>query len=253
MQRQPGKVALLVTCVVDALAPGTGAAVVRVLRRRGIEVVFPQDQGCCGQPAWNSGLVREAALVARPTLKALARALAGGAEAVVCPSGSCTTMCRVHWPELFSLAGMAAEAQEARRVGERVLEFSELVARLPALPTRPDGRRVALHHSCHMLRELGLRHQPITLAERAGCQVLPWPGAERCCGFGGTFSVKLPELSAAMAEEKLRELDSLCPEALIGCDTSCLLHLAGRARARGRDLVVTHLAEVLDAAESGHG
>ncbi len=250
---QPRRVAIFITCVVDALAPNTGAAVVRLLRRRGIQPLFPEAQGCCGQPAWNSGLAREAALVARPTLKALAAALDQGADAIVCPSGSCATMCRVHWPELFSLAGTAAEADAARRVGERVLEFSEMMARLPALPSRPDGRHIALHQSCHMLRELGIRQQPILLAERAGCRIVAWTGADRCCGFGGTFSVKLPELSVAMAEEKLKELDALGPELLVGCDTSCLLHLAGRARARGRALAVAHLAEVLDAAEGSHG
>jgi L-lactate dehydrogenase complex protein LldE len=249
----PRKVALFVTCVVDALAPDTGAAVVRLLRRRDIQVLFPEGQGCCGQPAWNSGLVREAAMVARPTLRALASALDRGAEAIVCPAGSCATMCRVYWPELFAAAGRAAEVDEARRVGERLLEFSELMARLPALPARPDGRRIALHFSCHMLRELGIRRQPALLAERAGCSIVPWAGAERCCGFGGTFSVKLPELSVAMAEEKLQELDDLAPQLLVGCDTSCLLHLAGRARARGRPLATAHLAELLDKAEAAHG
>jgi len=187
--------------------------------------------------------------VARPTLLALKRALDQGAEAVVCPAGSCATMCRVFWPEMFEVAGLHAEAALARRVGASVLEYSELVEGLPIVPLVPDGRRVALHKSCHMLRELGLEGQAAFLAQRAGCRLVEWPGDDRCCGFGGTFSVKLPELSVAMADEKLRELDENPPDLILGCDTSCLVQLSARSQARGRPLAAVHLAEVLDRAE----
>lgn len=246
----PRRIALFVTCVIDALAPTTGAAVVKTLRRRGIQVVFPKDQGCCGQPAWNAGFREEARLVAQVTLSALEAALDEGAEAVVCPAGSCATMCRVFWPEMFELAGRHADAARARRVGGLVFEYSELLERLPEVPVVPDGRRAALHKSCHMLRELGIERQPALLAERIGCRLIEWPGADRCCGFGGTFSVKLPELAAAMAEEKLRELEEHSPDLVLACDTSCLLHLAGQAQARGRPMVAAHLAEVIDRAEA---
>lgn len=247
---RPSRVALFVTCVIDALAPTTGAAVVRTLRRRGIQVVFPENQGCCGQPAWNAGFAAEGAMVAQPTLSALEGALDAGAEVVVCPSGSCATMCRVFWPEMFELAGRPADAARARRVGGLVLEYSELVERLPEVPVVADGRRAALHKSCHMLRELGIERQPALLAQRAGCRLVEWPGDDRCCGFGGTFSVKLPELSVAMADEKLQELDEDPPDLILACDTSCLLHLVGRAQGRGRPLAAAHLAEVLDRAEA---
>ena len=234
----------------DALTPATGAAVVRTLRRRGVEVRFPEAQGCCGQPAWSAGFASEAARVARGTLTALEAALDDGAGSIVCPAGSCATMCRTFGPELFTLVGDGASAARARRVGAAVQEYSELLATLPAPPQQPQERRVALHASCHMLRELEIREQPGRLAAAAGYRLDEWPGAERCCGFGGTFSMALPEVSEAMADDKLRDLDADPPDVLAGCDPSCLLHLAARARARGKPIPTAHLAELLDAAES---
>jgi L-lactate dehydrogenase complex protein LldE len=163
-------------------------------------------------------------------------------------------MVRVFWPELFEVVGDHHAAARARRVGGRTRELTELLAEradeLPALRLhRPLG--VALHESCHMLRELRIVDQPGALARRVeGCEVVAWDGSDRCCGFGGTFSVKLPETSVAMADEKLRALEAGAPEAdvLVGCDTSCLMHLQARAEATGRPVHVRHLAEVLAAA-----
>ena len=247
-------VSLLITCVVDVVAPDVGEAAVRLLRAAGCEVTCNLAQTCCGQPAWNAGFADDAAAVARTTLAALEADLAGGADAVVVPAGSCATMVRVFWPELFEVAGDPGAADRARRVGERTRELSELLAeradRLPPLRLhRPV--RVALHESCHMLRELRIVDQPRTLAAGvAGCEVAGWDGSDRCCGFGGTFSVKLPEVSIAMADEKLDALAAGAPGAdlLVGCDTSCLMHLQSRAEATGRPLHVRHLAEVLAAA-----
>jgi len=162
-------------------------------------------------------------------------------------------MVRVFWPELFEVVGDHDAADRARRVGERTSELSELLAeRSDRLPPLRLGRpvRVALHESCHMLRELRIVDQPAALAAAVdGCEVLGWDGSDRCCGFGGTFSVKLPEASVAMADEKLRALADGAPaaEVLVGCDTSCLMHLQARAEATGRPLHVRHLAEVLAA------
>ncbi len=248
------RVSLLITCVVDVIAPDVGTATVRLLRAVGCEVTCNLAQTCCGQPAWNAGFAEDAARVARTTLAALEGELDDGAEAIVVPAGSCATMVRVFWPELFEVVGDHDAAARARRVGAQTRELSELLAeradRLPALRLhRPV--QVALHESCHMLRELRIAEPPRVLASAIeGCQVVGWEGSDRCCGFGGTFSVKLPEASVAMADEKLHALAAGAPDAdaLVGCDTSCLMHLQSRAEATGRPVHVRHLAEVLAAA-----
>ena len=247
------RVSLLITCVVDVVAPDVAEASVRLLRAAGCDVTCNLDQTCCGQPGWNAGFADDAAAVARTTLAAIEADLDAGAEAVVVPAGSCATMVRVFWPELFEVVGDHDAVARARRVGERTRELSEFLAEhagdLPALHLhRPV--QVALHESCHMLRELRIVDQPGELASRVdGVEVVRWAGSDRCCGFGGTFSVKLPETSVAMADEKLRALATGAPAAdvLVGCDTSCLMHLQSRAEASGRPVHVRHLAEVLAA------
>jgi L-lactate dehydrogenase complex protein LldE len=237
-------VALFVTCVVDVLEPEVGEAVVRVLRAAGCDVSCPPGQTCCGQPAWNSGFAEEAARVARTTLAALE---ASGASVIVCPAGSCTTMVRVFWPELFEVVGDHDAAARARALGARTREFSELVStlELPAMRL-PEPLAVACHQSCHMLRELRLGGvTDALLGAVEACEVLEWPdAAERCCGFGGLFSMKLPEASAAIADDKL---DSLPAGAAViaGADSSCLLHLRGRAERTGRPVRTAHVAELL--------
>ena len=187
----------MITCVVDVVAPEVGEASVRLLRAAGCDVSCNLAQTCCGQPAWNAGFAREAAKVARATLGALEAELESGAEAVVVPAGSCATMVRQFWPELFDVVGDAGDAARARRVGAHTYELSEFLAtRADALPPLRLDRpvRVALHQSCHMLRELRIVDQPAGLVEAVdGCAPVVWDGADRCCGFGGTFSVKLPE------------------------------------------------------------
>ena len=223
------KVALFVTCLVDLVVPEVGVAAARVLQRAGHEVVFPEGQTCCGQPAFNSGYRDEAAKVLRTTARALAES---GADAIVAPAGSCATMLRTFGPGL---------------IGEvpHVWELSEF---LSAHGGPLDGRldaRVAYHDSCHMLRELGLSSEPRALLEAVGAELVDWD-AERCCGFGGTFAVRQPELSVAMADEKLRSLDGA--QVLCGSDPSCLMHLRGRLRRLGSQVRVAHLAELLEEA-----
>jgi L-lactate dehydrogenase complex protein LldE len=248
------RVSLLITCVVDVLAPDVGEASVRLLRAAGCDVTVNLDQTCCGQPGWNAGFAAEAARVARTTLAALEADLDAGAEAVVVPAGSCATMVRVFWPELFEVVGDHDAVARARRVGERTRELSEFLAdRLDQLPDLrlAAPKTVALHASCHMLRELRIDGAPHAVASAVeGCRPVAWEGSDRCCGFGGTFSVKLPEASVAMADEKLRALDAAEPAAdlLVGCDSSCLMHLAARAEAAGHPVEVRHLAEVVAAA-----
>lgn len=243
------RVELFVTCVGEAVEPDVPVAVVRVLRAAGCDVGVPAGQTCCGQPAWNSGVTDEAAKVARTSLMALEEALdADPAALVVVPAGSCATMMRLYWPQLFELADDDDAAARARRVGDRIREFTELLEDhdLPALSAPP--RQVALHRSCHLLRELHVEDQPAAaLARVGGCRVAGWETADQCCGFGGTFSTKLPETSVAMADEKLDTLPEGV-QVVVGADASCLLHLRTRAEARGLAVTTAHIAEVLEQA-----
>ena len=241
------RVALFPTCVVDAVSPDVGVATVRVLRRLGHDVTVPHGATCCGQPAWNAGQVGPAARVAATTLAALDGA---SCDAVVVPAGSCTTMIKVFWPELFELAGEHDAVHRARRLGPRVREFSEFVAAQetdqPAEAAAGPATPVVYHHSCHMLRELRIHDQPEALLRAAGHEPQPTEAAGRCCGFGGLFSVKLPETSTAMADEVLDAAGRTGAETVVACDSSCLLQLRGRAEQRGLPLRFRHLAQVLE-------
>jgi L-lactate dehydrogenase complex protein LldE len=236
-------VALFVTCVADVIAPEVAVALVRVLRAGGCSVSCPAGQTCCGQPAWNAGFAEDAARVARTSLAALE---ADPAEEIVVPAGSCATMIRLYWPDLFTRVGDEPAAERARRVGDRVREFTELAVTLDLPPLGDVEPVVVAHHrSCHMERELHIREPPAELLDRVpGCDRAEWEADDRCCGFGGTFSVKLPEVSVAMADEKLDTLPDGVSE-IVGADSSCLLHLKARAQARGVPVRVRHVAEIL--------
>ncbi len=246
-------VALFPTCIVDAVSPEVGFATARVLTRRGCDVSVAEKTTCCGQPAWNAGHADAAAAVARTTLGGIEQALADGAEAVVVPAGSCTTMIRVFWPELFETVGQHDAAHRARAVAPKVFELSEFIAfgdaekeRPPPGITKSEG--VRYHPSCHMLRELGLKDEPTDALRGAGYKVDCGP--ERCCGFGGLFSVKLPETSVAMADEVLDAALGDGATDIVAADGSCLMQLATRAEARGLSLTFRHLAVAVDDAEA---
>jgi len=235
---------LFPTCIVDASSPDLGRATRRVLERLGYRVTIPSGVTCCGQPAWNSGFAEEAASVAATTLDALV----GEPDARVCvPAGSCATMMRVYWPELFRIAGDTDRSTAAGILAARVREFSELVTDSGPLVGRYE-MRVAYHRSCHMLRELGIDQGPIDILRSLdGCEIMEWRD-DLCCGFGGTFAVKEPEVSVAMADAKIDSFIASGAEELVGCDKSCLLQMESRMRRRGIDLPVRHLAQVLDEA-----
>jgi L-lactate dehydrogenase complex protein LldE len=243
------RVALFPTCVVDALEPDVGVSTVRLLRRLGHEVLVPDATTCCGQPAWNAGHASAAAQVARTTLAALADS---PAEAVVVPAGSCATMMRVFWQELFTIAGDAAERARVEALRARTFELSEFLDRFGAPATRqPDATPSVYHRSCHMLRELRLEAEPERVLDASGADRRVPQGAGRCCGFGGLFSVKLPETSTAMADDVLDAMTATGAARVVGCDASCLVHLRGRAQRRGLALEFRHLATVVDAATAG--
>ena len=235
------RVALFVTCLVDQFFPQVGESVVRVLRRLGVEVSFNPAQTCCGQPAFNTGYRQEARGVAARVLD-----LFQDADYVVAPSGSCTSMVRVFYPELF--AGDAERLRQIAELRRRFLEFSEFLVNV--LKVEDVGasfpHRVAYHDSCHLLRELGIETEPRNLIRAVrGVDFLELKDYQLCCGFGGTFAVKFPEVSVAMAEDKLRAAAASGAEYLVANDASCLMHLAGVIHRRGLPLRTMHLAELL--------
>ena len=238
------RVSLFVTCLVDQFFPSVGLAAVQVLERCGLQVDFPEAQTCCGQPAFNSGFHAETRAVARAWLRAFAKS-----EAVVSPSGSCVSMVRNGFPELFH--DHPAELAEARALAERTFEFSEFLVNVLKLEdvgaprwSRPGG--ITLHESCHLLRELKVREPARRLLARVpGLELREMQRSEECCGFGGTFAVKFGPLSAALADDKLKNAAASGAAAVVACDMSCLMHLDGRARRTGVPLRCVHLAEVL--------
>lgn len=237
----PARISLFITCLVDQFFPRVGIAMVKVLERCGVAVDFPAAQTCCGQPAFNSGFHDEARRVARTWLAAFS-----ASEAIVAPSGSCVAMVRQGFAELFHDHG--AERDEALRLAARTYEFSEFL--VSVLGREDVGAEfagpVAYHESCHLLRELRVSRQPRALLGKVrGLELRDLELAQECCGFGGTFSAKFPELSAAMADEKLRALERCGAGTLVACDMGCLMHLEGRARRLGLPLRCLHIAEVL--------
>lgn len=220
-------VQLFATCLGDLAFPEAVADAERLLREAGFEVEFPGAQVCCGQPAFNAGHRRAARRVARTFVKAFTRA-----APVVVPSGSCTAMLVRHLPEL---------------VGVEPFEVWELSAFLVSAGFSParrnEGRRVAYHDSCHMLRELRVSEPPRRLLEASGAELVPLERPDLCCGFGGTFSVRQPEVSVAMADDKLG--GAAGAGTLVTADPGCLVHLRGRAERVGAAVRVVHLASAL--------
>jgi L-lactate dehydrogenase complex protein LldE len=235
------RVALFVTCLVDQFFPQVAESVVLILRRLGMDVTFNPAQTCCGQPAFNTGFRAEAREVASRVLD-----LFDDADYVVAPSGSCTSMVRVFYPELF--AGDPERLSKFEKLRPRFFEFSEFLVKV--LKAEDVGarfpHRVAYHDSCHLLRELGIEAEPrVLLGAVRDIELLELKDYQTCCGFGGTFSVKFPEVSVAMGEDKVRAAMSAGAEYLVANDSGCLMHLAGLIHRQGLPLKTLHLAEVL--------
>lgn len=230
---------LFVTCLVDLLRPEIGEATVRVLERQGVRVDFPAEQTCCGQAHFNAGYRDQARALAEHFYNVFE-----GAEAVVAPSGSCVAMVKKHYPELLGerAAGLAARCWELTGYLRHVVGVEDVGARL-------EGS-AAYHGSCHLQRDLGTGEDPRAMLQHVrGLEVAEPADADQCCGFGGTFSMTMADVSTAMADAKLERIRATGADVLIGADAACLLHLEGRLRRQGCATCVMHIAQVLDHAD----
>jgi L-lactate dehydrogenase complex protein LldE len=239
----PKTVQLFVTCLVDAFFPEAGIAVVDILEREGFAVEFPFDQTCCGQPAFNGGFWDDARAMARHTLDVL-DATTGP---IIVPSGSCADMMIHHYTKL--LAADMEYGPKAEAVASRIYEFTQfLVDELGITNLGAVGRGGATYHSsCHGLRNLKLKNQSKTLLSHVdGLEFVELPGEEECCGFGGLFAVKMDDISGAMLNRKLDNVEASGADILVGSDTSCLMHIAGGLQKRGSHIQVKYIAEVLN-------
>jgi len=233
-------VQLFATCLVDSLFPEVGEAVVAILTRTGVHVSIPQGQTCCGQPAFNAGFFDQARRMARYTINVLNETIGP----IVVPSGSCTAMIRRGYLELF--ADDPIWLPRAYSLIERTFEFSEfLVNQMGVIDYGISFTgRLAYHPSCHLLRQLGIDHQPMALLEAvAGVHVHRLE--PDCCGFGGLFAVDQPEISTEILERKLAQIRDSGAEVVVGCDVSCLMHIEGGLRHRSSTVRCAHLAQIL--------
>ncbi|QRF23918.1 (Fe-S)-binding protein [Alicyclobacillus sp. TC] len=235
------KVSLFITCMVDSIFPQVGVSMTKILQSLGCEVLFPSSQTCCGQPAFNSGYSKEARSVAISMINAFQES-----DVIVSPSGSCVGMIRHFYPELFSDSPEWHE--KALSLANRTYEFSQFLIQILKVETL--GARfpytVTYHPSCHGSRLLGIEDEPIRLLKQVEeLQLIELPYAQDCCGFGGTFAVKMSEISGAMVEEKTSHVLESGASVLVGTDMGCLMNIGGRLSRKGSNVRVMHLAELL--------
>ncbi|HEY3581127.1 MAG TPA: (Fe-S)-binding protein, partial [Pyrinomonadaceae bacterium] len=236
------KVSLFVTCLVDQMWSSIATSCVEVLRRAGCKVEFDERQTCCGQPAFNTGYRDEARQVAKRFIEVFEQSKA---DAIVSPSGSCTAMVH-HYAELF--ADEPEWLARARAVAARTHEFSSFLVRV--LKVEDVGAswkgRLTWHDACHGLRDLNLKSEPRRLIRNVrGAEFVEVENAEACCGFGGTFSVKYPEISVAILDQKIEAIERAGVDAVVSGDASCLMQIGGRLSRKQSSVRVMHLAELL--------
>jgi L-lactate dehydrogenase complex protein LldE len=234
------RVSLFITCLADLFAPEIGVDMVRVLRRNGVEVDFPESQTCCGQPAFNSGAWDDARRVARPMLDAFA-----DVDHVVSPSASCVSMIRNQFPLLF--ADDPDLVERSRELGSRTYEFIEFLVRVLGIaePRAKFDGTLTYHYSCH-LRELGMTTEAEDLVKRLdGTTYVPLEGQNQCCGFGGSFAIKQPAVSGSMVGEKIDAIIDTGADAVVVNDTGCILNISGAFHRRNVPVRVVHLAQIL--------
>ena len=239
---QSKKVSLFVTCLVDQLWSNVGVSAVEVLRRAGCEVEFDNRQTCCGQPAFNTGYRKEARKVAEQFIRLFEEK---EGQPIVSPSGSCTAMVH-HFPELFE--DDEGWRKRAEAIAARTHELSSFLVRV--LKVEDVGAswagRLTWHDACHGLRDLNLKSEPRSLIRRVrGAEFVELENADACCGFGGTFSVKYPEISVAILDQKIEAIERAGVDAVVSGDASCLMQIGGRLSRKGSKVQVMHIAELL--------
>jgi L-lactate dehydrogenase complex protein LldE len=238
------RIALMITCLGDVIRPEVGKAVVRILRRLGHTVEFPEAQTCCGQPMFNSGFAELAREQAQHTIRVFEPF-----ETIVVPSGSCTAMVKHEYPHLFTGEGAnQAWLGRAEELAAKTFEFCDfLVNRLGVvqLGAKYNGK-IAYHFACHlrMLQQNGVVEQLIRNVE--GATVVPLNRQDQCCGFGGSFAVRYPQISGAMVDDKMHCLIDSTADAVVSTDAGCLMNIGGRLHREGHPLEVMHVAELLE-------
>lgn len=235
------RASLMVTCLGDLFFPEVGMSIVRVLRRLGVAVDVPAGQTCCGLPLFNSGYHADATAVAARTLS-----LFTGSEHVVVPSGSCAWMIRHEYPGLLDGVGLRREAEA---LAARTHEFSQFLVRVLGVTdfTSAVPGRITYHDSCHLLRGLHEAASPrAILGNLRGAELVDLPGADECCGFGGSFAVRLPEVSSQILAKKLANVEATGARCLVACDAGCLMQMGGGLKRRKSPVRAVHLAELLD-------
>jgi L-lactate dehydrogenase complex protein LldE len=235
------KVSLFATCLIDLFYTNAGKATVELLERLGCEIDFPEAQTCCGQPAYNSGYVKEA----KEAMKHMIRTFEH-ADYVVTPSGSCAAMLK-EYPRVFQ--GDREWEPKAKALADKTYELTQFIVdvlKMEDVGAKLQGR-ATYHTSCHMTRLLGVKEAPFKLLKNVkGLELVPLPNAHQCCGFGGTFSVKMGPISEQMVDEKIEHIEEVNADYLIGADCGCLMNIGGRIERQGKPIKVMHIAEVLN-------
>jgi len=235
------KVSLFITCLVDQFFPEVGVSAALVLRQLGVEVEFLKDQTCCGQPAYNSGFQTDARSLAKRFLS-----IFEDSEFVVAPSGSCASMVRVFYPELFK--DDPANLKRAEALAAKTYEFGEFLVKVLGVEDvgASSNGKVALHQSCHLVRELGVKDETTRLLKSVrGIELVDLERADVCCGFGGLFAMKYPQISGGILQEKLDCIARSGADVVVACDAGCLMQMAGGLSRQGMETRTMHLAELL--------
>ena len=238
----PKHVTLFASCMVDQLAPSVGESTVEVLEHLGVNVHFLNDQTCCGQPAFNSGFRSEAHPVAARFIELFEKT----DGPIVVPSGSCAAMVRNYYVDLFR--GDADLLRRAALVGDRVFELTEFISKYfgTSAISGELNASARYHKCCHLLREIGINEEPLDmLSNISGLEMTPLERADVCCGFGGAFSVKMPDISSAILDEKLDFIEATGASTVIAGDTGCVYQMQGGLRRRDSSVKVIHIAEAL--------
>ncbi|TCP31288.1 L-lactate dehydrogenase complex protein LldE [Scopulibacillus darangshiensis] len=240
------KVSLFITCLGEIFYPNVGKDVVEILEREGCDIDFPAGQTCCGQPAYNSGYKEDAAKAAKQMIRSFE-----DSEYVVTPSGSCAAMVR-EYPGLFE--ENTVWHNRAEKVAAKTFELTQFIVNV--LRKEDLGAsynaRATYHTSCHMTRLLGEKEAPFKLLKHVkGLELIPLSNSYDCCGFGGTFAVKMGPISGQMVDEKVRHVEETDADILIGADNACLMNIKGRIDRRGKPIEVMHIAQILNHREEG--